>query len=186
MPEAGGPATQAGIFFQNTVAALYLGRMLDMRLRARRDRVLHVRVEAPEDVDDIVARMGDGSRRFIQAKLSLDASSEAWNRLWQQFWKQLSRRTSGVEDRLVLVFGDACRMADDLAESCSRAGVVADEQEFLIRMSGSQRLLFDRIEAALAPMKVSGSDIRKMLSRVDIEVYPHRFIDATRRHYGCR
>src|SRR5207237_10869147 len=108
--------------------------------------------------------------------LSLAAWLEPWNRLWHQFWKQLNRRTTGVEDRLVLVFGDACRMADDLAESCSRAGVVADEQEFLIRMSGSQRLLFERIEAALAPMKVSGPDIRKMLSRVDVEVYPHRFI----------
>lgn len=45
MTEAGGPANQAGIFFQNTIAALYLGRMVDLRSRARRDRVLHVRVE---------------------------------------------------------------------------------------------------------------------------------------------
>jgi hypothetical protein len=148
MPEAGGPANQAGIFFQNTVAALYLGRMLDLRLRARRDRVFHVRVEAPEDVDDIVARMGDGSRRFIQAKLSLDVPSQAWDRLWHQFWKQLGRRTTGVEDRLVLVFGDACRTADDLTECCSRAVSAADEQEYVGRMSASQRSLFERIEAA--------------------------------------
>lgn len=176
MPETGGPATQAGIFFQNTIAALYLGRMLDLRLRARRDRVLQVRVEAPEDVDDIVARMGDGSQRFIQAKLSLDSSSEPWERLWRQFWNQLGRRTTGIDDRLVLIFGDVSRTADDLAECCSRSNV-ADEQEYHDRMSNSQRALFGRIEGALAPMAVGRSDIRKMLSRLDVEVYPHRFIE---------
>jgi hypothetical protein len=121
--------------------------------------------------------MGDGSQRFIQAKLSLDPSSDSWDRLWQQFWKQVDRRTTGIDDRLVLIFGDACRTADDLAECCSRAQVVVDEQEYHGRMSSSQRSLFDRIEAALSVMGVGRPDIRKMLSRLDIEVYPHRFIE---------
>src|SRR5262245_1615175 len=101
MAEAGGPANQAGIYFQNTIAALYLGRMVDLRSRARRDRILHVRVEAPEAVDDIVVLLGDGSRRYIQAKRSIDVTSDAWDRAWQQFWKQLARPTTALEDRLV-------------------------------------------------------------------------------------
>src|SRR5687768_3943132 len=56
--EAGGPTTHAGIFYQNTIAGLYLGRMLDLGPRSARDRVTRVRLEAPEAVDDLVAEMG--------------------------------------------------------------------------------------------------------------------------------
>src|SRR5258708_8696260 len=92
MAEAGGPATQAGIFYQNTVAALYLGRMLDLRRRSTQHRVLYVRVEAPEEVDDIVVRLGDGSRRFVQAKRTITTSSGAWHVLWATFFRQCPRR----------------------------------------------------------------------------------------------
>ena len=89
MGEAGGPATQGGIFFQNTIAALYLGRMLDLRSRASCDRVVHVRVEAPEFVDDMVVRFADGSRCFIQAKRSImRSSSNEWNALWGNLLRQ--------------------------------------------------------------------------------------------------
>jgi hypothetical protein len=33
MPEPGGPTTQSGILFQNRAAVLWLGRLLDLRLR---------------------------------------------------------------------------------------------------------------------------------------------------------
>src|ERR1700674_1609082 len=99
MTEAGGPATQAGIFYQNTIAALYLGRMLDLRPRSTQNRVLQVRVEALEEVDDIVVRLGDGAPRLIQAKRAITASSEAWNGLWRAFWRQLRRSEFGPEDR---------------------------------------------------------------------------------------
>ncbi len=177
MAEAGGPANQAGIFFQNTIAALYLGRMVDLRPRARRDRVLHVRVEAPENVDDIVVRIGDGSRRYIQAKRSIDVSSEAWGRAWQQFWKQLKRPGSELEDRLIFVFGEVSRTASDLDECCRRTTGVADQKEYLERLTEAQCALFVRIEAALGGSIVTSSDVRMMLSRLDVEVYPHASID---------
>ena len=40
MAEAGGPTTQSGIPYQNSIAALYLGRMIDPAPRSKRDRVV--------------------------------------------------------------------------------------------------------------------------------------------------
>jgi hypothetical protein len=95
--EAGGPATQAGVFYQNTIAALYLGRMLDLRSRPASHRVTNIRVEAPEEVDDIVVRLGDGTRRFIQAKRTITAVSDAWHGVWTSFSRQIE--SAGVNQR---------------------------------------------------------------------------------------
>ena len=55
MPEAGGTTTQSGIYYQNSIAALYLGRLLDLRSEIDgRPRITRVRIEAPDHVDDIV------------------------------------------------------------------------------------------------------------------------------------
>lgn len=59
MPERGGPTTQSGILYQNSVTALHLGRLCDEAARPAADRVVQVRVEAPEDVDDTVVWYSD-------------------------------------------------------------------------------------------------------------------------------
>ena len=66
MAEAGGPTTQSGILYQNSIAALYLGRMIDPISRPARDRVAEVRVEAPTHVDDIVVIFEDGHTACIR------------------------------------------------------------------------------------------------------------------------
>jgi len=144
MPETGGPANQAGIFFQNTISALYMGRMTDLRPRARRDRVTHVRVEAPEAVDDISVRMGDNSRLFIQAKRAIDVVSDSWVRLWTQYQNQLLRASTSSDDRLVLVCGEHSRVAADLME-CRRTAGVVDQNEYFERLTHAQRVLFGKI-----------------------------------------
>lgn len=60
MTEVGGSATQAGIFYQNSLTALALADLLDLDQLAARERVLEVRVEAPERVDDLLLRFADG------------------------------------------------------------------------------------------------------------------------------
>ena len=42
MAERGGPTTQAGIHYQNSVSALYLGRLCDAAPRPERARVVEV------------------------------------------------------------------------------------------------------------------------------------------------
>src|SRR5215207_9026439 len=85
MAERGGPATQAGIHYQNSVAALYLGRLCDETPRQRHKRIERVQVEAPTSVDDMVVEYADGHREYIQVKLNLTRSHSAWDTLWRNF-----------------------------------------------------------------------------------------------------
>lgn len=55
MPEAAGPANQSGICYQNSCAALVLGRLCDTRIQPAHERVIEVRVAAPSYVDDVQA-----------------------------------------------------------------------------------------------------------------------------------
>lgn len=47
MPEQGGATNQAGIYYQNTLAARYLADLLDLSSLPPRERVVEVRLEAP-------------------------------------------------------------------------------------------------------------------------------------------
>jgi hypothetical protein len=71
MAQSGGPTTESGILFQNSIAALFLGDLLHPIQKLTRQTVVAVRVEAPTKVDDTVVTYGDGHRVFIQAKESL-------------------------------------------------------------------------------------------------------------------
>src|SRR5688572_25302886 len=105
MPQSGGSTTQSGIYYQNSVTALYLGRML--RARPGERDVTSVRAEAPESVDDTVATFADGGRDFVQAKETLPGSGRKWKKLWSDF--DTERRDPSfdpVKDRLILVTAD--------------------------------------------------------------------------------
>ena len=87
MAEAGGTTTQSGIYYQNSIAALYLGRLIDSS-RANEQTIDSVRVEAPEAVDDIVIIYTNGKKEYIQAKERLNSSSTEWKKLWYSFKEQ--------------------------------------------------------------------------------------------------
>jgi hypothetical protein len=59
MSETGGPTNESGILYQNSIAALFLGRMCDVARRPDQERVYSVRVEAPVDVDDVLVTFAD-------------------------------------------------------------------------------------------------------------------------------
>src|SRR4051794_33491188 len=82
MPEPGGTTTESGILYQNSIAALYLGRLCDNASRPAADRVVRVHVEAPEHVDDTVVPFADDHRLFIQVKEHLAIGSKVWVKLW--------------------------------------------------------------------------------------------------------
>jgi hypothetical protein len=177
MAEAGGPATQAGIHYQNSVAALYLGRMLDLRARSVPNRVLRVRVEAPQDVDDIVIDMGDGSHRFVQAKLTISASSDTWKGLWSAFWRQLQRSEVEPEDRLVLAVGDDSALARDLRACSERTAGTATDEEYRTRLTDSQQRVVNAVMNALSGHSCDFACIRRLFSRVDVEIWPDASIE---------
>src|SRR4051794_14818765 len=107
MPESGGPTTESGIIYQNSIAALFMGRMCDASPRPDQDRVYSVRVEAPGDVEDTVVTFADGHRGYIQAKESIRVGHDAWIKLWHDFDAQFRHADfRRCRDRLILSFGD--------------------------------------------------------------------------------
>jgi hypothetical protein len=81
------------------------------------ERVVEVRIEAPEYVDDTVVRYADRHREWIQAKEALNYGGEPWKKLWKDYSAQRWDPSFGSEDRRVLVLGTrACRhLADSQA-----------------------------------------------------------------------
>ena len=79
MPESGGPTTQSGILFQNSIAALFLGRLCDAITRPENERVIYVWL-TPDDVDDIVITFADNHKSFIQAKEDVHVGDSSGDR----------------------------------------------------------------------------------------------------------
>lgn len=168
MPEAGGPATQAGIFYQNSVAALALADLLDLDQRIARERAVEVRLEAPEDVDDIVIRFADGHREFQNVKLSIDVGNSAWSGIWRSLSAQHQSTTFGNNDQLVLVIEERSNGSEAVAALCERAASSIDEQELRVRLTRAQVSAFESIASILA----SGAAACELLSRTSVRHLP--------------
>src|ERR1041385_5339734 len=120
MTERGGPTTQSGILFQNSVTALRSGRMLDPSERPDSETIVYVRAEAPTSVDDTVVTFRDGHREFIQSKEAL--SDEAWQKLWSDVGIELSSDSFHRDiDRILLVFGESPPRVTNLRGAAERA-----------------------------------------------------------------
>ncbi len=105
MPERGGTTTQSGIYYQNKVAALFLGDLRDASPRPDSERVTEVRVEAPWAVDDIVVTYADGHRLYIPAKEKVARGDSAWIDTWRDIERQFFSpdfRLGDGGDRLLL------------------------------------------------------------------------------------
>jgi hypothetical protein len=124
-------------------------------------------MEAPQSVDDFVVRFAGGSRRFFQAKLSLDASGEVWKSLWIAFRRQLDTDFT-PDDRLELVLGVSTPLAAQLSEVTKRHDS-SDVIEWQARLTASQRKL------VLSIQEVLGDDIMqvwRVVTRLDVSIWP--------------
>ncbi|MGJ7609233.1 NACHT domain-containing protein [Variovorax sp. LT1R20] len=149
MTELGGPTTQAGIFYQNTVAARALVDLLDLSPTPPRERVVEVRLEAPTEVDDLVVRHADGHRAFIQVKLRLRRSGPVWSSLWGDLATQARRADFGANDRLVLVLGESGGLACAIRDLAELAATSQDAKEWIARATKLQASVLADIETAM-------------------------------------
>jgi hypothetical protein len=181
--ERGGASTQDGIFYQNTVAARYLADLLELTQLPPRERVLEVRVEAPSDVDDVVVRFADGHRDWLQAKIRIQASGDAWNSLWYNLAAQAQSPEFGSEDRLVIVLGDPDDTARALRGLCERAVIASDRVEWRDRLTDTHHKLLLGIERASGP----SVDPFELLRRTTVEIAPLEEIERSfeRRRLGA-
>lgn len=145
MTERGGPSTQAGIRYQNSIAALYLGDLLQLHARSAHEQVSEVRIEATADVDDIVVRFADHHRDWVQVKLELSATGTPWRKLWNDFHVQRTSIDFGAEDRLVLVIGDHNKLAANLRDCAERTLSSQDRNEWHRRLTNEQNALVEAI-----------------------------------------
>lgn len=140
MPERGGPTIQSGVLYQNSVTALYLGRLCDAVPRPHNKRIVKVRVEAPENVDDTVVTYANGHRIFVQAKENIRKSHGAWNTLWEHFGEQFqSPDFRRGQDRLRLHIGDVQDENRALRELCERTVGCENYMEWWSRLAKAQR-----------------------------------------------
>lgn len=167
MAEAGGPNTQSGIYYQNSVAALALADLLELAPLPPRDRVTEVRVEAPDDVDDIVIRYADGHRQFQNVKTSVTPGSAPWTALWNSLHAQLCQPDFRADDRLTIVFEEATPTARALRDMCDRA-VSVDEAEWRNRLSQTHLKLLTSIE----PIIGSPSGTLELFRHTTVKLLP--------------
>lgn len=186
MPESGGPTTQSGTYFQNTVAAWFMARMLHDAIHGpSENRITRVRCEAPEEVDDVMVTFERGVH-YVQAKEALSASGGAWTGLWRHFWKQFIRRDYNHEhDRLVLWGGQHTDLFMGLQEMVKRAQSVPSgparrqATEFIERLTKSQLGWLDAITAIIhnyeieaasghESVEITQSDVFELLQTVEV------------------
>jgi hypothetical protein len=165
MPEAGGTSTQTGIYYQNSVAAFWLADILSFDPRGPRERVVEVRVEAPDRVDDIVVRFADGHRNFVSAKSRLHAGDDAWKRMWRNLSAQFEATDFNVEDVITVMVAERSNDSVDVMELCERARTSLDKKEFISRLTQRQRSLFEGIEVAVG----AGHDVLAMLRTTTVK-----------------
>ncbi len=179
MSERGGATTQSGIYYQNSISALYLGELIDPAERLPRLRVVSVRVEAPEEVDDTVVTYEDGHRLFIQAKENVRENEMAWHKLWQDFKNQFERTDfKKGEDKMLLAAGtvrDEFHLLQDICEN--RASTSENVKEFFERLNERQKKFVRRLKNTL--FNESGSDgeldrtdenLLSLLKHIEIEI----------------
>jgi hypothetical protein len=177
MPESGGPTTQSGILYQNSIAALFLGRLCDATSRPENDRVVHVRVETTDNIDDIVVTFADNHRTFIQAKEDVRDSDSAWKKLWEDFEKQfLSDTFVKGTDRLALWVGNHRDEHTNLRELCQRAISSGTYEEWQSRITKGPNAILGKIKALLHPELLEGSTLLSLFKHIEIEIHPFQSI----------
>lgn len=152
-PEPGGPTTQTGIYFQNCVTVLRLADLLsgDQVSVPISGKVIAVRTEAPEEVDDTAVTWSNGRREFIQAKISLPTHGEAWAKLWKHMYSQyiatdFKRSLDG--DIITLAVSWSPSMVS-LQNILLRARTSETEVEWFDRLNNRQQVILENIKTII-------------------------------------
>lgn len=150
MAESGGPTTQSGIYYQNTITALYLGALLDIRPPTNgMARVISVRVEAPDDIDDTVVTYADGATLYIQAKEQFALKGEAWVKFWESARRQATKCRND-RDQFRLVLGTLGLALERLRDTLERAQGKNNLEEWRNALNQSQSKIAQSILSVLS------------------------------------
>lgn len=172
MSEPGGSTTQSGIWYQNSVAALHLGRMCDAAERPDSEQVVEVRVEAPTSVDDVVLTFADGHRTYMEAKERISVGSGPWVKMWRDLYKQFRGEDfRRGRDRLSIWFGESRDVHHALNGLCERAANSQGHGEWWGRLTAPQRDLVGKIEPLVKGELSADADVVTFFAHLDVEVW---------------
>jgi len=183
MPQNGGPTAQSGIYYQNSVAALFLGRLCDMLPRPASERIVEVRVEAPTQVDDTMVTYADGHHDWIQAKENLERkkstkkSLSPWDRLWSQFDAQRCTPAFTDADRLVLALGTYQPFYQPLRDMCARANGAEDYREWASGLSEYMSNLAENVRLLLAANHQDDNALFSLFAHTEVRLMPLEVIE---------
>lgn len=173
MAESGGTTTQSGIFFQNSITALFLGRLCDTSNRPADEQVVRVRAEAPEHVDDTVVEYADQHRKYIQAKENVQKGDRAWTKVWKdfenQYWSPTFQRN---KDRLALYVGEVREEHSRLRELSKRAFGHANYADWWNGLADDHKALVAAIRKLLEPEHGSDEDVHAFFHHVEVQIAP--------------
>ncbi len=172
MSEPGGTTTQSGILYQNSITALYLGRLCDSAERPSSEIVISVRAETLDHIDDTVITYADGHREFIQAKENISKNDEAWSKLWQDFEKQLDSAEFQTEkDQFTLQIGFPQKEHSLIREICDRATTSLTPKEWVSRLSEEQIKLLDKIKLEFLPHKSNDDYVFAICKHLRVSIF---------------
>lgn len=181
MTEAGGSTTQSGITYQNSVAALFLGRLLDVSNRPEKERVESVRVEAPTEVDDVVITFGDTHKMYIQAKEHIKNNTAEWKTLWKHLDEQFrSTEFHKGSDRLAIHIGFGLQEHYELQDTCNRAANSQSLGEWQGRLAENHKEILNKVSPYLSPVGLTDEYLWELLAHVEIEIMPLQSIERDR------
>lgn len=188
MSERGGSTTQSGIYYQNSISALFLGELIDPAEQLPAKRVVAVRVEAPEEVDDTVVTYADEHKLYIQAKENVRENDAAWQKLWGDFKKQFDATDfKKGKDKMLLAAGTVRDEFHALGEICERASTSENTGEFYERLTELQERIVRRLKGILfdgeTSDKADGNFDEKdnyllsLLKHVEVEIHTVKDIE---------
>ncbi len=166
----GGASNQSGIFYQNSIAALYLGGLLDSSPKTYDKRVIEVRVEAPEHVDDIVITFENSARTFIQAKEKLVTSGKTWENLWYDFVNQWKLFTPESNDRLILYIGSNTEKDHNLEEAFRRIKGSANLKEWSSSHTKKTAVLIKGIQSCISEIVPDSQEFFHFCTNISVNI----------------
>ncbi|MGV7116663.1 NACHT domain-containing protein [Paenibacillus kyungheensis] len=186
--ESGGPTTQAGILYQNSIAALYLGRMLDSRIFPPAEKVTKVRVEAPEHVDDTIITFANEVKWYIQAKESIskgNSTESTWGKLWKDFEMQfVDSSFNKGKDRLQLICGTYRDEVGEAKGLTDRTLSSESYEEWQGRLTKNQIEFFDHLNTFLSPELKNNHDLLLLFFKsIDIKIEPRQLVEEDKIRY---
>ena len=171
MPEPGGATTHSGIQYQDSICALYFGRLCDARRWSVTDRVTSVWPEATEPIDDIVIEFADGHRTYLQAKEDITASSKEWRELWSKCREQYQKRSfqQGM-DKIVIAIGTRYSRHHTLQGLCERAAYSETYDAWRSRITIEHWRLLEKIRPHLGI--ITEADLHRLFHHMEVRILP--------------